>query len=77
MQSMKQVALLVAFLAEIVIEAVSGVQPEAAAAFLAEAEPETVPPAEAEAAVASLAETAVAVVIGVASEVGPLAVALK
>ena len=45
MQSMKQVALLVAFLAE--------------------------------AEVASLAETAVAVVIGIASEVGPLAAALK
>ena len=79
MQSMKQVALLVAFLAETAIEAVSGVQPEAATASLAEAEPETVPPAEAEAAVASPAETEAetAVAVGIASEVEPLAATLK
>lgn len=74
---MERVAFLAAFLAETAIEAVSGIQAEAAIASLAEAEPATVPPDEAEAAVASLVETAIAVVIGIASEVGPLAAALK
>ena len=58
---MEQVAFLAASLAESVIEAVSGVQTEAAIASLAETEP----------------ATAVAVVIGIASGVEPLAVTLK
>ena len=62
-------------LAETAIEAVSGIQPEPATVSLAEAVIEAVSGIQAEAAVASLAE--IVVVVEIASEVGPLAVALK